>query len=226
MSPPNDYLFHQPALTPRIAISACLVGQPVRYDGQHKYQPLLDEVIAPHARLYPLCPEAGAGLGIPRPPIQLVQQANHIAVQTVHDGTDVSAPLLHWIQQQLPLLAQCHGAILKIRSPSCGLDSTPVYDANGQSIAYRSGLFAAALQHADTPYVLASEEQLQTRQQAQDFLLRCRLLQESQQASSIDALLTHYQRWFPALHSLAEWQTLIADTGNDLPDILQTQTND
>lgn len=50
----------------RIGVSACLLGEQVRYDGGHKRNPFLLAELARHVSFVPLCPEVGIGLGVPR----------------------------------------------------------------------------------------------------------------------------------------------------------------
>lgn len=133
---------------PLVGISACLTGQKVRYDGRDKFNERVAELIAPHCRLLPFCPEAVAGLGIPRPPVNLVQTAEGIrALGRESPHQDVS-DRLHTVARAFcnsyPLLC---GFILQSRSPSCGLGTTPVYDSQQKIILEPagSGLFAARL---------------------------------------------------------------------------------
>ena len=51
---------------PRIGISACLLGQPVRFDTGHKRDPFLVETFGEHVEWVPVCPEVEAGFGTPR----------------------------------------------------------------------------------------------------------------------------------------------------------------
>lgn len=131
-----------------IGISACLSGQRVRYDGKDKFNVLVAEHLAPYCRLLAFCPEAVAGLGIPRPPVNLVQTATGIrAIGRDAPHTDVT-PRLHTIANAF---CNAHpgisGFILQSRSPSCGLATTPVYDRHQQQVIETngSGLFAARL---------------------------------------------------------------------------------
>lgn len=134
---------------PLIGISACLAGQRVRYDGQDKFNTLVAELIAPYCRLLPFCPEAVAGMGIPRPPINLIQSTNGIRAMgrdTPH--TDVTARLQTVglaVTRSQPDLS---GFILQSRSPSCGVNTTPVYDSTQQQVVNTrgTGLFAEQLQ--------------------------------------------------------------------------------
>ena len=107
---------------PRILVSACLLGQPVRYDGGHKavQHPVLQDWLA-QGLVISSCPEAAGGLPTPRPAAEIV----------------VSPP--------------AHGsagmAVLKQSSPSCG--SLDIYDGSfgGRRIAGQ-GVTAALLSQA------------------------------------------------------------------------------
>src|SRR4051794_25348894 len=57
---------------PRIGISACLLGQPVRYDSGHKRDSFLVETFGPHVEWIPICPEVEAGFGTPRETMRLM----------------------------------------------------------------------------------------------------------------------------------------------------------
>ena len=107
-------------------VSACLLGFPSAYDGSDRPEP---ELLALAARgwVVPICPEAAGGLGIPRPPAEIVGGDGgdvldgRARVVTVA-GEDVTAAYLRGAEWALAA-AQWHGvaaAILRQRSPSCG----------------------------------------------------------------------------------------------------------
>ena len=64
----------EPDAKPRIGVSACLMGEPVRFDGGHKRDPFLVETFGPHVDWVRVCPEVEAGLGTPRETMRLVLQ--------------------------------------------------------------------------------------------------------------------------------------------------------
>ena len=132
---------------PLVGISACLVGQRVRYDGLDKFNVLVAEQIAPHCRLLPFCPEAVAGMGIPRPPINLVQTDAGIRALGKDTPTwDVTARLQTVANVVTRVHTRLCGYILQSRSPSCGLNTTPILDAAGNVIdPAGSGILAATL---------------------------------------------------------------------------------
>ena len=50
----------------KLGISACLLGEPVRYDGNHKLDRFLKDTLGQYVDYVPVCPEVECGLGTPR----------------------------------------------------------------------------------------------------------------------------------------------------------------
>lgn len=134
----------------KIGISACLLGQPVRYNGGHKHSSLCTEVLARHFEFIGICPEQAIGLGTPRQPIRLVGDPDSpCAVGTVDRQLDVSEALTAFGAQVATQLDDISGYILMQKSPSCGMERVKVYQDNGYPAAGGGrGLFAAALMRA------------------------------------------------------------------------------
>jgi uncharacterized protein YbbK (DUF523 family) len=131
----------------RIGISACLLGQRVRYDGGHKRDDTLIGVLGPQVEWVPVCPEVEMGLGTPRPPMRLVQGETRLRMITTETGVDHTDALETWAQARLEELATANlcGYVLKKDSPSCGLEGVKVYDETGRATPSGRGLFAQAL---------------------------------------------------------------------------------
>lgn len=113
----------------KILISACLLGQPVRYHGRGAActHGLLAQWRA-EGRLLPVCPEVAGGLPTPRPPAEIAGAGGGAAVLRAQarvldaQGADVSAAFAAGARQALAA-ARAQGirlAILKEDSPSCG----------------------------------------------------------------------------------------------------------
>ena len=116
-----------------LAVSACLLGQAVRYDGTHAGGELPADALATAFRYQPICPEVGIGMGTPRPPIGLYQEpgsgTTKIRVRQVDNlGLDLTENLVAFAEQQAPKLSQVSGYILMKNSPSCGLYTVKVRD--------------------------------------------------------------------------------------------------
>ena len=78
---------------PRIAVSACLMGMEVRYNGGHKESRLCSRTLSEHFDFIPLCPEAAIGLGIPREPIRLVGDPQQRPAEAEQDHRGEGPPL-------------------------------------------------------------------------------------------------------------------------------------
>lgn len=146
---------------PRIGISSCLLGEPVRWDAGHKRDAYLNDVFGEHVEWVPICPEVEAGFGTPRETMNLVATPGKgIALMTTRSGKDVTAQLQRFADKKVAALvdAGLSGYILKKDSPSCGMERVRVYSKPGAA-PERSGrgLFAAALM-ARIPNLPVEEE--------------------------------------------------------------------
>ncbi|MDY6829381.1 MAG: DUF523 and DUF1722 domain-containing protein [Pseudomonadota bacterium] len=137
----------QPDRPLRIGVSSCLIGEPVRFDGNHKRDDFVADVLGPHADFVPICPEVGIGLGVPRPTIRLVvSDGGAVRARGVNDPElDVTAPLVKYLDQVVDQVRQLDGYILKRGSPSCGMQGVKHYRQPGHPPARGSGLYAEAL---------------------------------------------------------------------------------
>ncbi len=166
---------------PRVAVSACLMGEAVRYDGSAKPLAGLDRQLAPDLLLHSFCPEVAAGLGTPRPPVQLVASDNQLrALGRDKLDLDVSAALHRSATDTLGQLTNegFSAYILKARSPSCGINNSPLFNTDRQQIGFASGLLAAQLQAKAPWLVLRDEQQLATAEGCRCFIFLCRLVND------------------------------------------------
>lgn len=157
---------------PRIGVSACLLGQAVRYDGGDKFIPAITG-LTNEFELVPICPEVEAGLGVPRPPVQLVKKEDQLAALGVQNSElDVTDQLLAFCIESEQLVKTLSGLILKARSPSCGINSTPVLNDGSGEIKTGSGLFADHLIQNFPEIPLIDEEGFQVGEKRVLFLQR------------------------------------------------------
>jgi len=160
---------------PRIAVSACLLGERVRYDGASKRHPLIMR-LANEFVLQPFCPEVAIGLGVPRAPVQLVATPDGIRARGVADPAhDISERLQAYAQIQCEALKDCAGVIFKSRSPSCGLGSTPLFDDQNHETGSTDGLFAAILRECLPDVVMVEESALDSEAAIDAFAARVRV---------------------------------------------------
>ncbi|MCG8295387.1 YbgA family protein [Pseudomonas entomophila] len=122
-----------PSGKPRLAISACLIGQSVRYNAGHKRSDLCRDLLDAHFEWVPVCPEVAIGLGVPREPIRLVGDPDHPAVTGSRDTTtDLAGPLRAYGEQMAGELDDICGYVFMQKSPSCGLERVKVYQDGGR----------------------------------------------------------------------------------------------
>ncbi|MEW8505236.1 MAG: DUF523 and DUF1722 domain-containing protein [Candidatus Thiodiazotropha sp.] len=132
---------------PIIGVSACLLGHNVRYDGGHKRDRFITESLGNVVEFLPVCPEAAIGLGVPRPMIHLIGNPRHPRLVGVQDsGVDVTERMADYAADQVNLLDEISGYILKKNSPSCGMERVKVYAENGgHCVRKGTGAFARVL---------------------------------------------------------------------------------
>lgn len=132
-----------------IAVSSCLLGQEVRYDGSHKHNGYITQTLGTYFEFTAFCPEVAIGLGIPRPPIQLVQIDNEIRVRGTRDPQlDVTDRLQVYARSVVPALETYCGYIFKKSSPSCGMERVKVYHRNGNPVTNGRGAYADVIMGA------------------------------------------------------------------------------
>jgi uncharacterized protein YbgA (DUF1722 family)/uncharacterized protein YbbK (DUF523 family) len=133
----------------RIGVSACLLGDAVRYDGGHKRNAVL-VALDPFVEWIKVCPEVECGMGTPREPIQLVEQDGRIHLVGVGSGIDHTVTVTSFANRRVVELEQADlcGYVLKSDSPSCGLAGVPIHGrgvSESQITGNGTGLFAAEL---------------------------------------------------------------------------------
>lgn len=129
-----------------IGISACLMGQEVRFDGGHKRSRFCTDVLAEYFDYLPLCPEVAIGMGTPRQPIRLVSESadsDAVFARGTRDAeVDVSHPLRAYGREQGAKHTHLCGYIFMQKSPSCGLFGVKRYLENGMPEGTTRGLYA------------------------------------------------------------------------------------
>jgi uncharacterized protein YbgA (DUF1722 family)/uncharacterized protein YbbK (DUF523 family) len=117
----------------RIGVSSCLLGKEVRYDGQHKRDEWLTEVLAPFVEWVSVCPELELGLGVPREPIRLVARPGEAGAAprlvAERSGADHTEAMQAYAERRVAELARADldGYVTKKGSPSCGMERVKVH---------------------------------------------------------------------------------------------------
>ncbi len=116
-----------------LGVSQCLLGDPVRFDGGHKRNTYLTDVLSEYFSYHPVCPEVAIGLGVPRKPIRMVVRDQRNRVVGIDDRsldvTDDLAAQADLVADQMPDIC---GYVFMQSSPSCALFSLKRYDEQGK----------------------------------------------------------------------------------------------
>src|SRR5574338_36766 len=133
----------------RVGISACLLGDEVRFDGGHKRDGFLVETLGRHVEWVRVCPEVEVGMGTPREPVRLVRgDEDGVRLLGTRSGTDWTDRMTRFARARVEALAPLDlcGYVLKKDSPSCGMERVKVYPTSAGVAERRgTGVYAAAL---------------------------------------------------------------------------------
>ena len=128
----------------RIGVSKCLLGEPVRYDGQHKHDHYITDTLGRYFEFVGVCPEVECGLGVPRESMRLVGEPANPRLVATRSGVDFTARMQAWVARRVVELEkeELYGYIFKSRSPSSGMENVKVYNEKGGVIGKAPGFFA------------------------------------------------------------------------------------
>ena len=135
------------ALELRLGISSCLLGEAVRFDGGHKRDRFLTDVLGRHVEWVRVCPEVEVGMGTPRETLRLVRAGSDVRMITTRTSVDHTDAMRGWAKRRVEALARedLDGYVLKKDSPSCGMERVKVYGRSGVAARDGRGLFAEVL---------------------------------------------------------------------------------
>ncbi|GAB4227414.1 MAG: DUF523 and DUF1722 domain-containing protein [Deltaproteobacteria bacterium] len=130
----------------RILISACLLGEKVRYDGGHKRDAFLSDTLGRFVEYVPVCPEVECGLPVPREAMRLVGDPASPRLLGARSGDDHTERMARWATRKMEELAPLDlcGYICKKGSPSSGMERVKVYGPSGVPSRAGSGMFTKA----------------------------------------------------------------------------------
>lgn len=167
---------------PTLGVSACLLGQTVRYDGGHKHDCCVTGLLGRYFRLLPVCPEVECGLPVPREPMRLEGDPAAPRLVAVHSRTDMTGQMRSYCTGKVRELADGRlcGFVFKKNSPSCGLHRVTVF-AGDAAAGQASGLFAAALMRRLPLLPVADEEVLRDGPFRRNFLEQLRTAARGQE---------------------------------------------
>ena len=130
----------------KIGVSACLLGQNVRYNGGHQLNHFIRDILGQYMEFVPVCPEVECGMPIPRETLRLVSSEEAPRLVTSRSGVDHTEQMQSWAEDKVRQLEQENlcGFIFKKDSPSSGLYRVKVYSEQGMPRNIGIGMFAQA----------------------------------------------------------------------------------
>jgi uncharacterized protein YbbK (DUF523 family) len=116
---------------PKLGISACLLGQKVRFDGGHKREQFLTDLFGRFVEWIPICPEVEVGMGVPRESVRLVGTPSNPKMIADKSGRDWTAAMSQFAAKRLRDMAEMSlsGYVFKKNSPTCGMERVIVYSS-------------------------------------------------------------------------------------------------
>lgn len=128
----------------KLGISACLLGENVRYDGGHKLDKFIKETLGQYVEYVAVCPEVECGLGIPRESMHLEGDPDALRLVTTRTKLDLTRRMVNWAQKRVKELEKENlcGFIFKSDSPSSGMERVKIYNENKMPVKKGVGIFA------------------------------------------------------------------------------------
>lgn len=184
-----------------VGISACLLGQKVRYDGGHKGSDFCQNQLGKHVEYLPLCPEVGIGMTVPRPTIRLVGDVAQPRAVVPKTGEDVTQRLADFADVREQQLAKLSGYVLCAKSPSCGMERVRVYaEDSNMNVKDGTGIFAQRLKEMFPALPMEEDGRLNDPLLRENFVLRLYVYFEWQQLPK--PITKHVLYQFHARHKL------------------------
>lgn len=200
-----------------VGISACLLGDAVRFDGGHKRLAFAVETLSPWVHFEAVCPEMAIGLPVPRPALRLVKDeggAFALRFSDKREGnlTDAMTTFSH---ARIAGFEHLCGYIVCAKSPSCGMERVRVYDADGKNNRKAGrGIYTSILMETFPWLPVEEDGRLHDPQLRENFVERIYALHElneiRQQGLTRAALLGYHSRYKLLLlaHSQPEYREL------------------
>ncbi len=156
-----------------IAVSACLLGEKVRFDGGHKHDRFVTDELGKYASFVAFCPEAIA-FGTPRPSIRLVNHEDKISVISNKTAEDLTPQLQEksYFEANKIAAANLRGIIFKSKSPSCGMGSAKSYMENGYADSKTDGVFVTICREKFPLLPMEEEGRLQDMWLRENFVMQ------------------------------------------------------
>jgi uncharacterized protein YbgA (DUF1722 family)/uncharacterized protein YbbK (DUF523 family) len=200
----------------KLGISACLLGQKVRYDGGHKKDYFLTETFGRYVEWVPVCPELEVGMGVPRESVRLVGDRDEPKMIAERSGKDWTAQMNSFAAKRAKSLQALglSGYIFKKDSPSCGLERVRLYNNRGIPDRKGRGLYAGVVMRQLPLLPVEEEGRLNDPGLRENFIERVfayhRWQQLTKEHKSVRALIAFHtsHKFLLLAHSVQHYQRL------------------
>ena len=168
---PNIQKINRPI---KVGISACLLGQLVRYDSGHKRDRYSTDVLSDYFQFVSVCPEVEVGMGVPRESVRLVGTAENTRMVGNKSGEDWTERVVKFNEKRARQLEKenLSGFILKKDSPSCGMERVKVYGEKGMAEKKAVGMWPRALKERFPLLPIEEEGRLNDPHLRENFIVR------------------------------------------------------
>lgn len=158
----------------RMGVSSCLLGNEVRFDGGHKRDRFVTDLLGRFVEWVPVCPEVELGMGTPRPALRLVGGGDEVRMIEINSQRDHTSAMRTYSARRVRALRALDltGYILKKDSPSCGMTRVKVYPDSGMPRREGRGLYAGALIAAFPNLPVEDEGRLNDAKLRENFIER------------------------------------------------------
>ncbi len=158
----------------RLGVSSCLLGEQVRFDGGHKRDRFVTDLLGKFVEWVPVCPEVEVGMSTPRPALRLVGDDASVRMVEIKSGIDHTQAMQSYAIRRVRALRELElsGYILKKDSPSCGMERVKIYQAKGMAKRDGRGLYASALLEAYPHLPIEDEGRLNDARLRENFIER------------------------------------------------------
>ena len=128
----------------KLGVSACLMGEQVRWNGGHARDRYLTDILGQYVEYVPVCPEVECGMGVPRETLRLVGDPDNPNLVTSKTNIDHTRRMTDWARKRVRELETENlcGFVFKKNSPSSGLFRVPVKNFKGMPQKKGQGIFA------------------------------------------------------------------------------------
>jgi uncharacterized protein YbgA (DUF1722 family)/uncharacterized protein YbbK (DUF523 family) len=133
-----------------IGISACLIGEKVRFDASNKPSNFCNKELGQHVTYKAYCPEVAVGMPIPRPTIRLIKDEQIIKVSRPDGSGDVTTAIKAYGKKIASISQNLSGYVFCAKSPTCGMERVKVYSPSGDPLqAQGIGVFSREIMKAN-----------------------------------------------------------------------------